>query len=117
MGSKEGVIKIAAKRVGLPLHEYCQKIKQGQKWCTRCKGWKPIEAFGLDSSRSDGRAILAGEIAPHSKKHKREVKPCLGRGRSGLPFRVDQIKCLGNAVDWLQARTAFEILSGIRRPA
>lgn len=34
---------------------------------------------------------------------------------NGLPFRVDRIKGLGNAVVPLQAKTAFEILGGLSR--
>lgn len=43
------------------------------------------------------------------------VEPGVGRVAHGIPHRVDRVKCCGNAVVPLQARTAFEILSGFRR--
>lgn len=42
------------------------------------------------------------------------VEPDMGRVVDELPYRVDRIKCLGNAVVPLQAKTAFQILAGIR---
>lgn len=55
MGSQKGVVKIAAKRLGLTLEEYLAKIDQGLKWCTSCKEWLPINSFSIDNSRGDGR--------------------------------------------------------------
>lgn len=42
------------------------------------------------------------------------VEPGVGRMVHGLPFRMDRIKCLGNAVVPAQAREAFEILMGLK---
>jgi DNA (cytosine-5)-methyltransferase 1 len=41
------------------------------------------------------------------------VEPDVGRVANGVQNRVDRIKCLGNAVVPLQAKTAFERLMGI----
>lgn len=40
-------------------------------------------------------------------------EPNVGRVANGVSFRVDRIKCLGNSVVPLQAKTAFERLIGI----
>lgn len=42
-----------------------------------------------------------------------KTEPDVGRVVNGLPARVDRIKCLGNAVVPLQAKTAFERLIGV----
>jgi len=42
-----------------------------------------------------------------------EVEPSVGRVVDELPFRVDRLKCLGNAVVPLQAKTAFKELMGL----
>lgn len=42
------------------------------------------------------------------------TEPDVGRVANGIPARVDRIKCLGNAVVPLQARTAFMKLLGIQ---
>lgn len=46
----------AAKRVGLTLAEYQQRVTAGTKYCTGCRAWHPVDKFGRDSSRSDGRS-------------------------------------------------------------
>lgn len=45
-----------------------------------------------------------------------KIEPPMGRMVDGLPSRVDRVECMGNAVVPLQARTAFEVLSGFKDP-
>lgn len=54
MGSRLGVLKIAARRAGVSLEEYSAAIARGEKWCTGCRRFHPRTAFGPDRSRYDG---------------------------------------------------------------
>lgn len=54
MGSFLGSRKTAAKKIGLTLEEYDQKISDGMKWCTDCKSWKLVSDFYKDATRGDG---------------------------------------------------------------
>lgn len=49
----------------------------------------------------------------HLRKEWWKIEPNVGRVVDGFPTRVDRIKCLGNAVVPLQAKTAFEKLLGL----
>ena len=70
MGSKEGTLKVAAKRLGLSVHEYMNHINNGLKSCTICKKWKSINAFGKDSSRGDGRKCKCMSCCKGLHRHK-----------------------------------------------
>lgn len=68
----------------------------GERWK---KGWPEHEVFGWEKA-----ATSAGWWS---------IEPNVGRVVNGLPFRVDRISGLGNAVVPLQAREAFKRLMGI----
>jgi DNA (cytosine-5)-methyltransferase 1 len=68
----------------------------------------------LDSaSESDGTGFRPGGFAPIWSPSWWSTEPNVGRVADGIPNRVDRIKCLGNAVVPLQARTAFKRLMGL----
>src|SRR5882757_2011609 len=52
--TKEGAIKIAAKKLCLSVDQYRKKIDIGLKHCTICKKWHKRELFSSDLSRGDG---------------------------------------------------------------
>lgn len=56
MGSRIGLLKTAAKRLGMEPVDYLRKIEEGYKHCTKCKTWKPTSDFGSDRTRGDGLA-------------------------------------------------------------
>lgn len=78
MGSKLGVEKIAAGRVGLSLDEYRAKVADGQKWCTSCKAWHVVSTFGVDLSRGDGLAAACLE-----SRHVKQLSLHMWRQRRG----------------------------------
>jgi hypothetical protein len=46
----------AAKRIGMTLPDYVAHLIADEKYCSGCKAWHDIDAFGSDASRADGRA-------------------------------------------------------------
>ena len=48
--------KTAAKRVGVPIAEYVDRLHRGEKWCGDCKAWHGRDLFAKDRSRGDGLA-------------------------------------------------------------
>ena len=58
MGSKLGILKIAAKRIGISYDEYMSYISSGLKWCRACRLWISVDIFNLDRTRGDGRSSV-----------------------------------------------------------
>lgn len=54
MGSKAGVLKVVAARLGMTVSEYQHLRDSGKKRCVKCKAWVPCDHFVVDRSRSDG---------------------------------------------------------------
>jgi hypothetical protein len=75
MGSKVGVIKIAAWRVGLSLDAYRLRIAEGLKWCWKCKTWQPREAFACDKTRGDGLGARCRACGYMRRRRKRVGGP------------------------------------------
>lgn len=65
MGSKAGVMKVAAKRIGLSIEEYQENIDNGLKYCYACQSWNKKSKHGVDYSRGDG---LTATCKPCRKK-------------------------------------------------
>lgn len=55
--TREGVIKVIARRIGINPEEVVRHYSQGEKWCWKCSGWKQLSEFGSDPSRKDGYSV------------------------------------------------------------
>jgi 5-methylcytosine-specific restriction endonuclease McrA len=73
VGSRIGVLKIAARRLGVTPEEYQAKREAGFKWCVKCETWKPFAGFCADKSRGDGLASACRDC--------RNVRTTTGPGR------------------------------------
>jgi hypothetical protein len=103
MGSTEGALKTAAKRVGLGVNEYLDRVNKGLRYCFRCADWHPVQEFGPDPSRSDGltracrvsrnRAARAAYVpVPRPERGRRYVAPRDGdklQARGRVNYLVD----------------------------
>ena len=74
MGTKLGVTKIAAKRIGVSLDVYLAHLAIGEKWCTRCKDWHSRDIFTKDITRSDGLDASCRGYKPKTRKTKEQIR-------------------------------------------
>ena len=106
MGSTLGVLKVAARRVGVSLGEYQQRVADGQKWCGGCRDWHPLAAFHIDASRGDGLAARCRTVQNRRPRTERDpvkerarhlVNRDVRRGR--LP-RANDVPCTDCGAVW-----------------
>lgn len=103
MGSKLGVMKIAAKRVGLTLEQYESRVRNGDRWCCGCKAWHDASKFTTDLSRGDGLSMtcrdwrnknIAKTKEPIDKRRaRRVVQMRVRRGKLLHPSLVPCASC------------------------
>lgn len=79
MGSRTGIMKVAAGRLGITLRIYQEKLAQGLKWCWKCQNWKPTKEFTADRSRGDGLDAICydcryKDTARPSQRERREMR-------------------------------------------
>ena len=83
MGSRIGVIKIAAQRIGKTLDIYSSQISSGLKWCWKCREWHPKTEFVSDRTRGDGLAAVCRNACstgrPRGWQGRRPINPVTGR--------------------------------------
>ncbi len=90
---------------------------RGDRWfCLAKAESEGLETSGQFSRNQTEKPMPAGQMqTTWMDIPKPAIKPDFCGIPYGLSNRVDRIKCLGNAVVPIQARTAFQILSGFRR--
>ena len=67
-GNQLGAFKVAAQRLGISLETYITHVDANEKWCYKCRQWKPRNRFHTDRTRSDGRKAICQECI-HSSTH------------------------------------------------
>lgn len=109
MGSALGVMKVAACRLGISLHDYQEKIRYGQKWCTTCKVWRMRSDFTLDRHRGDGlkagcnrhrRPYQKGAEPLHKRRSRRRVHMRVRRGTIPHPKTLKCFDCGSRADEY-----------------
>lgn len=58
MGSKIGIMKVSAKRLGIDFEEYMAHVNNGEKHCGKCRTWVSLDKYHVDNNRGDGRASV-----------------------------------------------------------
>ena len=85
--TRAGAIEIAAKKIGVSVHDYKAKIRARQKWCFRGRHWAPISLFCKDKTRYDGLAAACSTCRNAKSREVYKPKPKLPKGRSIVPAR------------------------------
>jgi hypothetical protein len=101
MGSKTGIMKIAAKRAGLTLEAYQRRLDGGEKWCTRCKDWHQRSDFGKDQSRGDGLTAQCAIGRNSSSRQSYVPRPRPKPGRRFVAVRCGDKKQAVHRVNYL----------------
>jgi len=90
-----GYIKRSARTLNVPVDSYLAEIRDGRKWCSRCREWHPRSDFGLDKHQGDGlnsscrisRRVLVkryrGQTHLLGKKLPAETRAKMSAARSG----------------------------------
>ncbi|WDL99756.1 hypothetical protein [Alicyclobacillus sp. ALC3] len=84
-GRRLGVLKTAAKRLGVPFEMYIEKLNQGLKYCWKCQQWMARGEFNADKSKSDGLKAVCRICA---RKTGRESYVPRSRKRRGFIAKV-----------------------------
>ena len=91
MGSRQGVLKVAAGRIGIPVDVYLARINAGEKWCTACKEWHLRSSFQTDRSRGDGLKASCRASARGKPRFPRDPLKERARSRVACAARYGQI--------------------------
>ena len=112
MGSVMGALKGAAKRRGMSVEDYIDKLEEGEKWCTGCKAWHQYTEFKEDVTRSDGLSTVCASFNNARNRAKYVPVPDEARKPYGPPRHTPRDG------DKLQARhlVNIEVKRG-RRPS
>lgn len=82
-------VSAAAKRSGLPLGDYLDRLAAGQRFCNGCKSWQGLGDFGSDTSRADGRATICKEFrAAQAQMWRQRRAERTGRGVARVGTRA-----------------------------
>jgi 5-methylcytosine-specific restriction endonuclease McrA len=87
--TKAGALKSSAKRIGISIDEYLERIDAGLKYCWSCRDFHPPTAFWVDRSRYDGLSArckfsVSGEVVPLTR-HERAKKAFRNRKTAFIP--------------------------------
>lgn len=61
-------------RLGISREEYQAHVNAGERWCTACRCWQPVEAFGRNRARVGGLAVACREGSRLQIAAKRNVR-------------------------------------------
>lgn len=81
-----GALKVAAKKIGVPIEEYVTRMANGQKWCTNCRQWHDVSHFGVDNSRHD-KLTTSCSKSRNSKAMER-YEPKLSVSKRGVRYAI-----------------------------
>lgn len=93
-----GVLKTAAKRLGMSFDDYLARINAGDKWCTFGKHWAQKAIFPPDSHRPSGKAQACApclDIYHRQLPKKKRPAPKRVPGQTRAVHAVNHAICRG----------------------
>ena len=85
--TKEGALKIAAKKRDISVKRYKANIQNGLLWCTGCKTWHEKDKFNYDKSRWTGHAASCKLYESiYKKKRYKPIPPENQKRKGSLPI-------------------------------
>jgi hypothetical protein len=98
----------AARLLGIPLEEYVGHVGQGEKWCSGCKAWHHLAAFGRNRTTATG---IADRCKEADAARKRESRDSPVRRRSSN----EHVALLHDVYEMAAAKRSYaEIMDAIR---
>jgi len=113
-GRALGAVKTAARKTGVDLDRYIERVAGGEKWCTGCGTWQARNAFVADRSRWDGVSASCLESKRGRPRGRRDPDRELARRAVAVAVRFkkiprpNELACVDCGHTWIEGERRHE---------